>query len=118
MASRIQTLNLKLQQGYNWKWTPEWIKAFKASKDLKLSAKVPSHYDPVLPLKLTADPHRMAWKWFSHIFPDGLEHPIALVCRKHISSECNYAQIGRRHWVLYLRCSISTSTFLVVSLHL
>ena len=36
-------------------WTPECTKAFKASKNLILSAKVLSHSDPMLPLKLAAD---------------------------------------------------------------
>ena len=46
--SLVQPLNSLLQQGCKWKWTSECTKAFKASKDLILSAKVLAHYDPMV----------------------------------------------------------------------
>ena len=48
LASLLQPLNSLLQQRCNWKWIPECIKTFKASKDLILSAKVIAHFDPMM----------------------------------------------------------------------
>ena len=101
LASQLQPLNSLLYQGCNLKWTPECTAAFKASKDLILSAKVLDHYGPMLPLQLVADASACGLgAVISHIFPDGSEQPFAFASRTLTPSERNYAHIVKEAFAL------------------
>ena len=50
----------------------------------------------------------------SHIFPNGSEHPINFASR---IVGATMLKLRRKHWLWSLGCSISTSTFMVMSTH-
>ena len=132
LASLLQPLNSLLQQGCNWECPQnalrlsklpkivyfqqtECTKAFKTSKDRILSEKVLTHYDPMLPLKLVADTSAYGpgavislGAVISHILPDDPELPTAFAS----------ATMLKLRGLWCLGCSISTSNFMVISLHL
>ena len=112
-------MNSLLRHGCNWKWTPECTKAFKASKDLILSAKVLARYDPMLPLKLAADASAYGLRAvISQFFLIDWSNLLLLHPGHSYLVSATRLKLRRRHWLKCLGCSISTSTFMVVSLHL
>ena len=61
LATRLQPLTQLLHKGESWKWTVECETAFRDIKAVLSSSQVLAHYDPSLPLSLTADasPYRV-----------------------------------------------------------
>ena len=102
MACLLQPLN-SLQQGCNWKWTPECTKAFKVSRYLIFSSNLQSHFDPMLPLKLEEDVSTYGLvAVISNILPDGLEGPIALHPGQSYPVSTTMLKLRRWHWLWYL----------------
>ena len=107
LASLLQPLKSLLQR----------TKAFKASKDLILTTKVLAHCDPMLPLKLAADTSAYGRELSSHTFY--LMDRSTLVHLRPVHSypvSTTMLKLRRRLWCL--GCSISTGTFMVISLRL
>ena len=79
-----------------WSWSAKCEKAFQETKKRIASAKVLTHYDPTLPIKLATDAsaYRVGVV-ISHTMPDGTERPIAFASRTLTASEKNYAQLEK-----------------------
>ena len=68
-------LNDLLRKEAKWKWSKECQKSFDLAKEKLTSAKVLTHYTPILPIRLAGD--ASAYGLGSVIAPDGSEHPVA-----------------------------------------
>jgi len=93
LASLLRPFYTLLQAGQPWKWTQDCTAVFKRAKNLLLTAPVLVHYDLKLPLILAGDTSAYGvGAVLSHVFPDGLERPIAYASCTLNSSECNYSK--------------------------
>ena len=112
LATIIQPLNDLLQKNTRWRWTEKCTKAVKAAKNLLLTSKMLTHYDPTMPLKLAADASQYGLGTvISHVLPNGEEKPNAFSSRSLGKSEKNYSQIKRLlHWSTVFENSTHTST--------
>ena len=74
----------------------EGEQSFILAKEKLTSATVLAHYNPQYPLCLAADAssYRLG-AVISHIFPNGLERPIAFASRTLTASERNYSQLEK-----------------------
>ena len=96
LSTLLQPLNELLQTGSKWKWSTNREEAFREAKKQLVSAKVLTHYNPALPIKLAADASAYGvGAVISHKMPDGSERPIAFASRTLTSSEKNYAQLEK-----------------------
>ena len=95
LSTLLHPLNNLLQQNTKWNWCDKCEEAFKQTKEL-VSSLVWAHYDPKLPLRLAGDasPYGVG-AVISHVFPDGLERPIAYASRTLTSAEKNYSQLEK-----------------------
>ena len=55
LASILYPLNQLLQKNCKWSLSPDCVKAFQTAKEGVMSSQVLVHYDPSLPIKVTAD---------------------------------------------------------------
>ena len=96
MSSVLAPLNELLRKDSKWSWSKPQVKAFAEIKSLLQSSKVLVHYNPKLPITMSADasPYGVG-AVLSHIMPDGSEKPIAYASRSLSTAERNYAQIDR-----------------------
>ncbi|XP_056144368.1 uncharacterized protein K02A2.6-like [Lampris incognitus] len=96
LATILQPLNSLLHKGKKWQGTTACEAAFRKVKELMVSQKVLTHYNPELPLRLACDasPYGVG-AVLSHVMPDGVEKPIAYASRTLSKAEQNYAQIER-----------------------
>ena len=96
LSTLLQPLNALLQAGTKWSWSTKCEKAFQEAKKQIASAKVLTHYDPTLPIKLAADASAYGvGAVISHRMPDGTERPIAFASHTLTKSEKNYAQLEK-----------------------
>ena len=96
LATILQPLNSLLQAGKKWNWSVECAQALQEAKSQITSARVLTHYDPTLPIKLASDASAYGvGAVISHIMPDGTERPIAFASRTLHASERNYAQLEK-----------------------
>ena len=94
LSTVLHPLNTLLQKGRTWKRSPECAQAFQLAKDELTSSMVLAHYNLDLPIKLTADASAYGvGAVFSHVLPDGSEHPVTFASRTLTPSEQNYAHI-------------------------
>ena len=85
---------LATSDGHKWVWTKECVEAFKAAKELLVTAPVLAHYDPSLPIKLARNASAYGLGAFiSYVFQDGKERQVAFVSRTQLTSEQNYSQL-------------------------
>ncbi|XP_048578018.1 uncharacterized protein K02A2.6-like [Nematostella vectensis] len=96
LSTLLHPLNNLLRDGVEWSWLPECEQAFTSAKELLQSAKVLTHYDVNLPIKLACDasPYGIG-AVISHVMPGGEERPIAFASRTLTGSEKNYAQLEK-----------------------
>uniref|UniRef100_A0AAV2MR29 ribonuclease H n=1 Tax=Knipowitschia caucasica TaxID=637954 RepID=A0AAV2MR29_KNICA len=96
LATILQPLNALLHKGKKWQWTTGCEAAFRRVKELMVSQKVLTHYNPELPPRLACDasPYGVG-AVLSHAMPDGVEKPIAYASKTLSRAEQNYAQIER-----------------------
>ena len=96
LSSLLQPLNALIQAKRKWQWSSECEKAFQNAKDQIVSARVLTHYDPVLPITTAADASAYGvGAVISHVLPDGSERPIAFASRTLTQTERNYAQLEK-----------------------
>ena len=116
LSTLLHPLNSLLQKDSRWRWSTDCEEAFKAAKKRLTTSSVLVHYDPTLPIRVSADAssHGLG-AVISHVMPDNQEHPIAFASRTLTSSEKNYAQVEKEalalifavkkfHQYLYGRC--------------
>ncbi|XP_056132888.1 uncharacterized protein K02A2.6-like, partial [Lampris incognitus] len=96
LATILQPLNALLHKGKKWQWTTACEAVFRKVKELMVSQKVLTHYNPELPLRLACDasPYGVG-AVLSHVMPDGVEKPIAYASRTLSKAEQNYTHIER-----------------------
>ena len=97
LSSVISPLRRLLENKVPWQWTGECDRAFQEVKTSVASEKVlNTHYDPDVPLKLACDasPYGLGVV-LSHVWPSGLERPVAFASRTLTKSEQNYSQIDK-----------------------
>ena len=96
LSTHAHPLNQLLRKGVAWKWGPECQRAFRHVKAVLASAEVLAHYDASLPLKLDCDASAVGLgAVLSHVFPNGVERPIAYASRTLSNPEKNYSQIEK-----------------------
>ena len=92
----LQPLNRLLQAGTLWNFNSKCKKAFQETKQQIASAKVLTHYDPTLPIKLAANASAYGvGAIISHLMLDGSERLIAFASRTLSSSERKYSQLEK-----------------------
>ena len=96
LSSTLQPLHQLLRAGQQWQWSTDCDHAFRSAKQSLAKAPVLCHYDPSLPLVLSADASAYGiGAVVSHRLPDGSEQPIEFASRTLSKSECNYAQVEK-----------------------
>ena len=79
-----------------WNWTEKRDKAFGLAEEKLTLATVLAHYNPKYPLRLAADASSYGLgAVISHIFPNGVERPIAYALRTLTAFERNYSQLEK-----------------------
>ena len=92
----IQPLNRLLCRDVPWNWSKDCQKAFDTLKERLASSEVPVHYDLDLPLKLDCDASAYGvGAVLFHVFPNGVERPIAHASRTLTQAEKGYAQLKK-----------------------
>ena len=96
LSTLIQSLNHLLCRDVSWKWSKDCQKAFDTLKEWLASSEVLVHYYPDLPLKLDCDASAYGvGTVLSHVFPNGVERPIAHASRTLTQAEKGYAQLEK-----------------------
>jgi hypothetical protein len=103
LSTVLHPLNKLLGSKVQWHWSKACRAAFKKVKDLIVSAKVLTHYQPDLPLVLACDasPYGIG-SVISHIMGDGDERPIAFASCTLTAAEATTRSLIKRPWALYL----------------
>ena len=92
----LHPLHQLLEQNSVWQWTEQCEQAFTEAKRMITSEQVPTHYDPVLPVRLACDASPTGiGAVLSHVMPDGSERPVAFASRSLTKTERKYAQIDK-----------------------
>ena len=95
ISSLLEPLNKLLRKDSKWIWGPEQKKAFEASKTALLNSEALIHFDPKLPIVVTADSSSYGLgAVLAHVI-DGHERPVCFVSRTLNTAERNYSQIER-----------------------
>lgn len=96
LSSELSPLHELLKDNAPWHWTDSCQAAFLKTKQLLTSAKVLTHYDVNLPIRLECDASSMGLgAVISHEMPDGTHRPVAYASRTLSKPERNYAQIEK-----------------------
>ena len=96
LSSILHPLNHLLHANQKWKWTDECTQAFEEAERQLVSAHVLTHYDPTLPISLTADASAYGiGAVISHVLSDGSEKPISFASHTLTAAEKNYSQLEK-----------------------
>ena len=96
MSSVLHPIYHLLRKDVPWVWKTAQSKAFTASKELLISSRCLTHYDPSLELTLACDASNYGLgAVLSHKMPDGSERPVAYASRTLNPAERNYSQIEK-----------------------
>lgn len=94
-STALEPLNLLLRSNTEWKWGPQQQEAFEKSKSLLINSNCLVHFDPSLPIVVSADCSSYGiGAVISHII-DGKERPISFASRTLTKTERNYGQVER-----------------------
>ncbi|XP_043266601.1 uncharacterized protein K02A2.6-like [Venturia canescens] len=95
-ARIVNPLYHLLQKNVKWNWNDDCEAAFGAAKRSLTESNVLVHYNPELPIKLTCDASPVGLgAVLSHVFPNGVERPIAFASRSLSKAERNYSQLDK-----------------------
>ena len=96
LSSELSPLHDLLKDKTLWLWTDKCQAAFLRTKQLLTSARVLTHYDVNLPIRLECNASSVGLgAVISHEMPDGTHRPVAYASRTLSKSERNYAQIEK-----------------------
>ena len=94
--SELSPLRDLLKDKTLWLWTDKCQAAFLRTKQLLTSARVLTHCDVNLPIRLECDASSVGLgAVISHEMPDGTHRPVAYASRTLSKSKRNYAQIEK-----------------------
>ena len=118
LASLVYPMNKLLQAKSTLNWTDECDKAFALAKEKLTSATILAHYNPKYPLRLATDASSYGLgAVISHIFPNGVERPIAYASRTLTASERHCSQLEKEALSLVFRVQNFISSYMDVTLH-
>ena len=104
LASLVYPMNKLLQAKSTWNWIDECDKAFALAKEKLTSSTILAHYNPKYPLRLATDASSYGvGAVISHIFPNGVERPIAYASRTLTASERHCSQLEKEALLLVFR---------------
>ena len=96
ISSELSPLHDLLKDKTPWLWTDKCQAAFLRTKPLLTSARVLTHCDVNLPIRLECDASSVGLgAVISHEMPDGTHRPVAYASRTLSKSKRNYAQIEK-----------------------
>ena len=113
-ANVLEPLNRLLRSENSWKWEKEQQMAFDKSKEILLTSKCLMHFDPKLPIVVSADSSSYGvGAVISHVV-NGAEHPVCFASRTLSDPERRYSQLEKEalalvfalkkfHYYLYLQ---------------
>ena len=90
-ATVLEPLNSLLRKDVKWNWSQEHSKAFRDSKSLLIDACL-IHFDPSLPIVVSADSSKYGVGAVLCHLKDGEELPVVFASRTLNSAERNYSQ--------------------------
>lgn len=91
----LEPLNSLLRKGVPWNWNSEQNSAFQKAKELLLQSDFLVHFDPKLPIVVSADSSSYGiGAVLAHII-NGKERPVCFASRTLNQAERNYSQIER-----------------------
>ena len=91
----LEPLNFLLRASTPWKWSQSQSEAFQKSKDALFSSSCLVHFDPSLPIVVSADSSSYGiGACLAHVI-DGKERPVFFASRTLNSAKRSYAQIER-----------------------
>lgn len=96
LSTVLSPLHELLSQNCKWKWEKQQDKAFKAAKELLMSAEVLVHYDPEKPIILCCDasPYGIG-AVLALKMEDGSEQPVGYASRTLSPAERNYSHLEK-----------------------
>ena len=100
----LHSLNQRLCNYVKWKWSYDCQKAFDKLISLLLDSDVLVHYNPdvsIIPADDVSNYYSVG-AVISHVMPSGLEKPIAFSSCILSLSECNYSQLDKKAFFLFL----------------
>jgi len=94
LSTLLEPLHRLLDQKRKWEWGQAQADAFRKSKELLVSAPILEHFDPCLPIVVSADasPYGVG-AVLAHRFPDGQEKPVCFASRTLSETERRYSQL-------------------------
>jgi transposase InsO family protein len=96
LATLAAPLHALLKKDAPWSWGAGQAKAFADIKSALTSAPTLAHYDPKLPVVVSADASAYGiGAVLAHRFPDGSERPVAFASRTLSSAERGYSQLDK-----------------------
>ncbi|XP_021359256.1 uncharacterized protein K02A2.6-like [Mizuhopecten yessoensis] len=96
LSTVLRPLHQLLEKDTKWSWTQDCQVAFDKVKQMMVSERVLTHYDPNLPVILSCDASPFGLgAVLSHKLPSGDEKPIAFASRSLNAAEKQYAQIDK-----------------------
>ena len=91
----MEPLNILLCADTPWNWGKDQQKAFQTSKDVLLGSNILVHFDPSLPMVVSADCSSYGiGACLAHVI-DGVERPVFFASRTLNIAERNYSQVER-----------------------
>ena len=94
-ATILEPLNALLRHNSQWQWTDAQQNAFTKAKDMIVNSDCLIHYDPKLPIVLSADCSSYGIGCALSHLVDGIERPVSFASRTLSPAERNYSQLER-----------------------
>ena len=96
LSTQLSPLHLLLKSTSSWKWGPEQQEAFEAAKSFLSSSSFLAHFNPDLPLIVSADASSYGvGAVLSHKLDNSTEQPVAFSSRTLSPAEKKYAQVDK-----------------------
>ena len=94
-ATILEPLNRLLKKDTPWKWNSEQDNSFQAAKDTLLSSDCLVHFNPSLPIVVSADASSYGVGAVLALMIDGKERPVCFASRTLMPAERRYSQLEK-----------------------
>ena len=94
-ATILEPLNRLLKDKCPWQWGQEQEKAFNKSKETLINSTALVHFDPTVPIVVTADSSAYGLGAVLYHKIDNIERPVCFVSRTLAPAERNYPQVEK-----------------------